>query len=115
MTSDTVRSTLYLDAALHQALRLKAATAHRSMSDLVNEAVRAALREDQEDLAAFDQRVREQPISYEALLTRLKADLRPSVPRGTPAEDLIEHFRHLPHVDPVQFRADIDSILDPSL
>lgn len=69
-----VRSTIYLDPALHPALRMKAAVQHRSMSDIVNEAVRSALREDQEDLAAFEERAAEQPISYEALLARLKAN-----------------------------------------
>ena len=70
----SVRSTLYLDPTLHQALRLKAATTHRSMSDIVNDAVRAALREDQEDLAAFAERAGESTISYEAFLAQLKAD-----------------------------------------
>jgi plasmid stability protein len=74
MTHGAVRSTLYLDPALHQALRLKAAIQHRSMSEIVNDAVRAALREDEEDLAAFAERADEQPITYEALLAQLKAD-----------------------------------------
>ncbi len=74
MSEGAVRSTLYLDPELHRALRLKAASAHRSMSDIVNEAVRAALREDEEDLAAFTERAAETPITYEALLAQLKAD-----------------------------------------
>jgi plasmid stability protein len=74
MNGSAVRSTLYLDPELHRALRLKAASAHRSMSDIVNEAVRAALQEDEEDLAAFTERSAEAPISYEELLKRLKAD-----------------------------------------
>lgn len=74
MSSDAIRSTLYLDPALHRALRLKAATTHRSMSEIVNDAVRAALREDQEDLAAFADRVGEKTLSYEAFLDQLKAD-----------------------------------------
>lgn len=74
MSSSTVRSTVYLEADLHQALRLKAATAHRSISDIVNDAIRAALREDEEDLAAFVEREREKPISYEEFLAQLKAD-----------------------------------------
>jgi plasmid stability protein len=74
MAGDTVRSTLYLEPALHQALRIKAATAHRSMSDIVNDAVRAALREDEEDLAAFAQRAGEKTLSYEEFLSQLKAD-----------------------------------------
>lgn len=74
MSSDAIRSTLYLDPALHRALRLKAATAHRSMSEIVNDALRAALREDQEDLAAFADRVGEKTLSYEEFLAQLKAD-----------------------------------------
>lgn len=70
----TVRSTIYLDSALHQALRLKAATAHRSISDLVNEAVRVALTEDHQDFAVFADRVSEPSISYEDFLAQLKAD-----------------------------------------
>jgi hypothetical protein len=73
---DTVRSTIYLETALHQALRQKAATAHRSMSDIVSDAVRAALREDAEDLAAFAEREQEPSISYEALLAQLRTDGR---------------------------------------
>lgn len=75
MPSEVVRSTVYLEADLHQALRLKAATAHRSISDIVNDAIRAALREDEEDLAAFAERDQEKPISYEELLARLKSDV----------------------------------------
>lgn len=74
MRSESVRSTLYLEPALHRALRLKAATVRRSMSDIVNDAVRAALREDEEDLAACAEREGEQTLSYEAFLAQLKAD-----------------------------------------
>ncbi len=68
------RSTIYLDPALHQALRLKAVHTHRSMSELVNDAVRRSLREDQEDLSAFEERAQEPTISYEELLKDLRAD-----------------------------------------
>ena len=67
------RTTVYFEPALHKAIRLKAAHTQRSVSDIVNDAVRLALREDQEDLAAFDDRVAEPVISYEALLKDLKA------------------------------------------
>jgi plasmid stability protein len=73
-TSDAVRSTVYLDPDLHQALRLKAAHSRRSMSELVNEALRQLLREDQEDLAAVRSRAREKPLGYEEFLAKLKAD-----------------------------------------
>lgn len=74
MTTKTVRSTFYLEPDLHQALRNKAATTHRSMSEIVNDAVRALLREDEEDLAAFSGRAKEKSVSYEQFLAKLKAD-----------------------------------------
>jgi predicted DNA-binding protein len=67
------RSTIYLDPKLHQALRIKATHTQRTLSALVNEAVRMALREDQEDLAAFDERSGESLLTYEDLLKDLKA------------------------------------------
>jgi plasmid stability protein len=67
------RATVYFEPDLHRALRLKAAHTHRSISEIVNDAVRMALREDGEDLAAFEDRVAEPVISYEALLKDLKA------------------------------------------
>lgn len=73
MSEPLKRSTIYFDAQLHTALRLKAAHTHRSVSEIVNDAVRAALAEDQEDLSAFEDRVAEPTMSYEALLNDLKA------------------------------------------
>lgn len=72
MDDTATRSTVYFEPGLHRALRLKAAHTRRSISDLVNDAVRQALREDQEDLAAFEERVNEPLISYEELLKDLK-------------------------------------------
>ncbi len=68
------RSTIYLEPELHQALRLKAAATERSVSDLVNEAVRSALAEDEEDLRAFSERAGEPLIGYEDALEYLKRD-----------------------------------------
>jgi plasmid stability protein len=72
MSDTSIRSTVYFDPDLHRALRLKAAHTRRSVSDLVNEAVRRGLREDQEDLAAFEERVNEPLLSYEDVLKDLK-------------------------------------------
>ena len=72
MKDAAIRSTIYFDPDLHRALRLKAAHTQRSLSRLVNEAVRQALQEDQDDLAAFEERVNEPLISYEELLKGLK-------------------------------------------
>jgi len=72
MSELSKRSTVYFEANIHQALRVKAATTHQSVSELVNEAVRLTLREDQEDLQAFAQRADEATMSYEELLDDLK-------------------------------------------
>jgi len=73
MSAETERTTIYLDSGLRRALKIKAATAGRSVSDLVNEAVRRTLEEDREDLAAFESRVAEPTMTYEALLDDLKS------------------------------------------
>jgi hypothetical protein len=72
MTAPTKRSTIYFDQDIHAALRLKAAHSDKSLSELVNDAVRASLAEDQEDLAAFQDRVNEPTMTYESLLNDLK-------------------------------------------
>ena len=74
MTEPSTRTTIYFEPDLHRTLRLKAASTRRSLSELVNEAVRAALAEDQEDLSAFEERAAEPTLSYETLLNELKAD-----------------------------------------
>jgi hypothetical protein len=73
MGESAKRSTIYFNPDLHRALRIKAAHTQRTVSDLVNDAVRLALREDQEDLAAFAERQAEPVMSYEELLKDLKA------------------------------------------
>jgi hypothetical protein len=72
MRNAATRSTIYFEPELHRALRMKASHTRSSLSRLVNEAVRQALQEDQADLAAFDERVKEPLISYEELLKDLK-------------------------------------------
>lgn len=74
MATQTKRATIYLDPDLHRAVRLKSVDTNRSISDIVNESLRLALAEDEEDLAAFDERSGEPNISYEQFLARLKAD-----------------------------------------
>lgn len=76
MTTQAKRSTVYLDPDLHKALRLKAVETSRSMSELVNDAIREALAEDAEDIAAFEKRSREPLISYDEMVKRLKRDGR---------------------------------------
>jgi len=66
------RATVYFDPNLHRALRIKAAQTDRSLSDLVNTAIRQALAEDAEDLAAFEERAREPSLAFEDVLKDLK-------------------------------------------
>lgn len=66
------RATVYLDPSLHKALRVKAAHTERSVSDLVNTAIRRSLAEDAEDLAAFDARAKEPNLAFEDVLKDLK-------------------------------------------
>jgi hypothetical protein len=72
VTATAKRSTIYFDAQLHRVLRLKAAETDRSISDLVNEAVRLSLTEDAEDLAAFDERAPEPSVAFEEAVKALK-------------------------------------------
>jgi len=76
MATPAKRATVYFDPILHKALKLKSIETSKSISDLVNEAVREALAEDAEDLAAFDERSSESLISYDEMVKRLKKDGR---------------------------------------
>jgi len=76
MATQTRRTTIYLDPDLHKALRLKAVESSRSVSELVNDAVKESLTEDAEDMVAFEERGREPLISYEEMVKRLKKDGR---------------------------------------
>ncbi len=66
------RATVYFEEDLHRALKLRAFEADRSISDLVNEAVRGSLEEDHLDLEAIRKRSGEKTVSYEAFLKELK-------------------------------------------
>lgn len=74
MAALTKRSTIYLDPALHQALRLKSLETSQSMSEIINLALKEALAEDAEDLQAFEKRADEPLISYEEMIKKLKKD-----------------------------------------
>ena len=76
MSVQSRRTTVYLDADLHKALRLKAVENSRTVSALVNEAVRESLAEDAEDITAFTERVNEPLISYDEMVTKLKKNGR---------------------------------------
>lgn len=66
------RVTIYLDDDIHKALKMKSAEVATPVSELVNDAVRAALFEDAEDLATFRERAEEPVIDFETFVTKLK-------------------------------------------
>lgn len=66
------RATIYFDPDVHKALRLKAAAADRSISDMVNAALRQALVEDALDLEAYESRRGERGIDFESFLKTLR-------------------------------------------
>jgi plasmid stability protein len=66
------RATVYFESDVHRALRLKAAATDRSISDMVNDAVKASLAEDAEDLAAFSERNKDKSISFDTFVQGLK-------------------------------------------
>lgn len=72
MSTASKRATIYLDPVLHKALRLKSAETARSVSDLVNEAVREELADDADDLAVFAARKDEDLVSFEDFVKELK-------------------------------------------
>ena len=72
MDTSPKRATVYFDPALHRALRLKAAETDRSVSDLVNEAVRTSFAEIADDLAAFELREPEPSYAFEDMVKDLR-------------------------------------------
>ncbi len=76
MDTPNKRATIYFDPELHKALKFKALETSKSISTIVNEAVRAALSEDADDIIAFEKRENEPLISYSDLVKRLKKDGR---------------------------------------
>jgi hypothetical protein len=76
MAIQAKRSTIYFEPELHKALKLKALETSRSVTDLVNQAVREALSEDAEDIFAFEERKNEPLISYDQMIKKLRKDGR---------------------------------------
>ena len=68
----TKRATIYLDADLHRAARIKAMEVETSVSDLVNAALRRSLAEDADDLAAFRDRAKEPNLDFGAVVKDLR-------------------------------------------
>lgn len=76
MTTSVKRATVYFDPQIHKALKLKSIETSKTISELVNEAVKGALAEDAEDISVFEERVNEPLVSFSEMLKRLKKDGR---------------------------------------
>jgi len=76
MESMQKRTTIYLDPMLHKALKLKSMETSKSISALVNQAVRETLAEDAADIAAYEDRINEPVISFSEMVKRLQQDGR---------------------------------------
>lgn len=76
MANQTKRATIYFDPSIHQALKFKSIETSRSISTLVNEAVKAALSEDADDIMAYEERANESLVSFSDMVKRLKKDGR---------------------------------------
>jgi len=70
--TDPKRTTIYFEPEIHKALRLKSVVSERSISEMVNDAVRTSLAEDAEDLAVFDDRADEPTIDFEDFVKKMK-------------------------------------------
>ena len=66
------RATVYLDPELHRAVRIKAAETERTVSELLNEALRQSLAEDADDLEAFRSRSKEPSLDFETVLKDMR-------------------------------------------
>ncbi len=72
MSELSKRSTVYFEEDIHKALRLRSVSTQESVSKFVNDAVRIALREEQEDFDSFLQRKDEESLNYRELLEDLE-------------------------------------------
>ena len=64
--------TLNLEDTILQALKLKSSETKQSMSELVNDALKASLQEDLEDIKSWEERKGENTYDYEEFLELLK-------------------------------------------
>jgi len=70
------RATIYLEPQIHKLLKLKAAETSSSISEIVNDLLRAEFLDEAEDIQSIKERINEPTISYETLLKELKDEGR---------------------------------------
>lgn len=72
MSNLSKRSIVYFEPDILKALKMRAASSDVSVSELIDEAVRLLMSEDQEYLAAISERVNEPEVSYKDFQSELK-------------------------------------------
>jgi hypothetical protein len=70
----TTKATIYLDSELYKTFKLRAVDTGQSVSSLLNDAMKAQLNEDLEDISSIRSRLakKNKALSYEAALEELK-------------------------------------------
>ena len=76
MPTTAKRATVYFEPDRHKALKLKSIETSKSISELVNAAVKEALAEDADDITAYEERADEPLISFAEMVKKLKNDGR---------------------------------------
>ncbi|NQZ56780.1 MAG: CopG family transcriptional regulator [Lentisphaeraceae bacterium] len=74
MTTMNKRTTIYFDPKLHKLLKAKSLESEKSISELVDLAVRHELLEDLDDIRDYEERKNGSFISYKELLSELEND-----------------------------------------
>ncbi len=70
----TKKATIYIDSRLHRAAKIKAAESNRTLSELMADALKQSLHEDDLDLEAIRKRAGEPSRGLEAVLKDLRRD-----------------------------------------
>lgn len=73
MRGESKRLPVYIDAELHQAVKVQALLAGKKIYVLVEELLRQALAEEQKELRILRERTQEPVLTYEQLLAELKS------------------------------------------
>lgn len=74
MSDLSKRATVYLEPAIHKALQFKSLETSLSISQLINDALRAELLEDANDFKSYEDRINEPSIDYQTFVQGLKKD-----------------------------------------
>ena len=74
MSNLSKRSTVYFEPTIYQALKMRAASSDTSVSELIDDAIRLLMCEEQEDLADISERSNEPEVTYEYFFNELRSD-----------------------------------------